>query len=83
MTLPESIDPGAAATPTPHALRPHALPPVPESARKARELSAAAKRSVERTLESARRLRAEERRIPVPEVCPDTLRSSVWAGGVK
>lgn len=55
-------------TPAPEGLRPSQLPPVPESVRKAREATTQTRLRLDRILESAKRLWAEE---PLP----DTQRS--------
>lgn len=62
-------------TPSPHAMRPSQLPPVPESVRRTRECVTQTRLSVERVLESARRLKAESLR---EEPCPTTQRSPVF-----
>lgn len=59
-------------TPTPRALRPSQLPPVPESARLARQHTSVARLRLERMLDAAKRLRSEP---PSVEECPETQRS--------
>lgn len=62
-------------TPSPAGLRLSQLTPIPESVRRTRECNTQTRLTVERILESARKIRANE---PVP----DTQRSPVWGDDV-